>query len=559
MEDANRLLNQDERENQNVLAPKTNTTLLPTGQCPNQVDTTCTNPQISATVCQPADCPNAPDNTDIPATKPSYASFLRPKAVLPTIPFTQLPTPYKKGNMMAVKIDENVYQASLRQCQYNLHGRLILKRGKPPIKAMDLHLLLSNVWNIREQWSPTPIGKGYYTIRFANAEDKQKVWSAGQVNLREGSFNLFQWSREFKPSQQKQTRAHVWARLYEVPEEYLHHHLILSMANVIGFPVSIDPFTLKKDFGHYCRVEVDVDLKGELPTSILVEREGYNFEIEISYEKIPELCAHCSVIGYLVTECRTLKRAQQQQEQTSKPPVKPHTKHKPPINKSAHKDPQPSSNHCPVDRPPNPSNINLQPVATPPPSKNNHHDAVNVPVQSSNAQTNNNPTFSQNTEHSPEAQNASPNTSLIIDKPLQPLNSVSHAPTFRINVHRISSAEKDFRWQISCFAQPISCFKCFDTWNLKSQFYGVNKSPKIKEILRDINGFKTVTISSKTTICTILSGLICCLYSTLYNGSLPTNNQASFAYADPQKGSCRFTVHSSNSTDYRLFDVVIQL
>ena len=317
-----------EEEDEVSLAPKIPSTTLPTGTSSETAINHNTVPKKSAFVTSVAGATVAADTTAIPATKSSYASFLRPKATPPPIPITQLPTPYKKGHLMAVKLNEEVYQRSLLQCKNNLHGRLILHRGKSPVKAADLHLSLSTVWNPKNQWSLTPIGKGYYTLRFSNEEDKQKVWTSGQAIIKEGTFNLLQWTPDFKPSKQKHTRAHVWARLHEVPDEYMHFHLLLSMANIIGYPVTIDPHTLKKEFGHYCRVEVDVDLRSTLPSSILVEREDYSFELEVTYEKIPDFCSHCSVIGHLVTECRSLKKAQHDHDNTTKPPSKPPPKSK---------------------------------------------------------------------------------------------------------------------------------------------------------------------------------------------------------------------------------------
>ncbi|KAM7513483.1 hypothetical protein LguiA_003066 [Lonicera macranthoides] len=157
-----------EEEFEKILAPKPNTTSTPTVSCTNQVGIPCTIPNATTPIFSAAETVT----TANPVTKPSYANFLRPKTAAPVIPFSQLPAPYKKGHLMAVKLDENIYQRSLLQCQHNLHGKLILKRGKNPIKAVDLHLLLSNVWNTKDSWSITPIGRGFYTLRFSNEDDK---------------------------------------------------------------------------------------------------------------------------------------------------------------------------------------------------------------------------------------------------------------------------------------------------------------------------------------------------------------------------------------------------
>jgi len=36
----------------------------------------------------------------------------------------------------------------------------------------------------------------------------------------------------------------------------------------------------------------------------MVEREGFAFPIEVTYEWIPEFCSHCQVIGHHVSTCR---------------------------------------------------------------------------------------------------------------------------------------------------------------------------------------------------------------------------------------------------------------
>ncbi|KAM7492871.1 hypothetical protein LguiB_027480 [Lonicera macranthoides] len=62
----------------------------------------------------------------------------------------------------------------------------------------------------------------------------------------------------------------------------------------------------------YARVQIDVDLQHTLPSKILVEREGFSFEVNVSYEKMPDFCTHCSMVGHFVGDCRALKKVQEE-------------------------------------------------------------------------------------------------------------------------------------------------------------------------------------------------------------------------------------------------------
>ncbi|KAI5430833.1 hypothetical protein KIW84_035095 [Lathyrus oleraceus] len=75
----------------------------------------------------------------------------------------------------------------------------------------------------------------------------------------------------------------------------------------MGVPIAIDEATRSRLFGHYAKLLVNVDLEPDLQKELLVEREGFAFVIQIVYEKIPEFCHSCQVIGHFVHECSRRK------------------------------------------------------------------------------------------------------------------------------------------------------------------------------------------------------------------------------------------------------------
>ena len=54
-----------------------------------------------------------------------------------------------------------------------------------------------------------------------------------------------------------------------------------------------------------------------LPSRLLVEREGYSFEVPVTYESLPSFCSYCHSVGHLVGECRVLMRIQATMHKTT--------------------------------------------------------------------------------------------------------------------------------------------------------------------------------------------------------------------------------------------------
>jgi hypothetical protein len=77
----------------------------------------------------------------------------------------------------------------------------------------------------------------------------------------------------------------------------------MEIARGVGTPLLIDKATKERQFGYFARVFVDVDLAGELPSSLMVEREAHCFPIEVVYEN---LCAHCRMVDHTVDHCKHL-------------------------------------------------------------------------------------------------------------------------------------------------------------------------------------------------------------------------------------------------------------
>ncbi|KAL6205978.1 hypothetical protein ACLB2K_023229 [Fragaria x ananassa] len=98
----------------------------------------------------------------------------------------------------------------------------------------------------------------------------------------------------------------------------------MEISRGVGTPLQIDKATKERQFGYYARVLVDVNIAGDLPSSLMVERETHCFPIEIMYEN---MCTHCSMVGHMADRCRQLQgdpkpRDSEKHERVSRPVVR---------------------------------------------------------------------------------------------------------------------------------------------------------------------------------------------------------------------------------------------
>jgi hypothetical protein len=108
--------------------------------------------------------------------------------------------------------------------------------------------------------------------------------------------------------------AQVWIRIYGLSQEYWRPKILFAIAGSIGTPICTDAATNKskfdRDFGHFARVLVDIDLKHAPTYRVLVERTGFAFFVDIEFENLLAYCSYCKCIGHEVSVCKRNKNPQ---------------------------------------------------------------------------------------------------------------------------------------------------------------------------------------------------------------------------------------------------------
>ncbi|XP_058741883.1 uncharacterized protein LOC131614291 [Vicia villosa] len=213
-------------------------------------------------------------------------------------------------------IPEDEYLLGLESCKHNLHGRILWPKGSTPITVQQLKSKLQELWTSLPKWGVTSLGKGFYEFSFSSLEDVRRVRLSLAWNLNPGILKLFPWLKDFFPANMKQSSTQVWVRIHGLAQEYWRPKILFTISSSIGMPICIDSSSnkplLERSFGHFVYVLVDIDLLKELRDKILVERVGFAFFVDIEYEKLPDFCSFCKLMGHTIHTCKRKQSSEHQ-------------------------------------------------------------------------------------------------------------------------------------------------------------------------------------------------------------------------------------------------------
>ncbi|KAL5727498.1 hypothetical protein ACHQM5_000687 [Ranunculus cassubicifolius] len=77
----------------------------------------------------------------------------------------------------------------------------------------------------------------------------------------------------------------------------------MAIGRALRYPIKVDEATVKKWYGFYALVMVDIDLTKPIPEQILVEHEDGEFWQDVVVTKLPKFCNHCKMVGHWVADC----------------------------------------------------------------------------------------------------------------------------------------------------------------------------------------------------------------------------------------------------------------
>ncbi|KAK6163123.1 hypothetical protein DH2020_002964 [Rehmannia glutinosa] len=264
--------------------------------------------------------------------------------------------------------------SAIIQDNTDLNLCLVGKILAPRIISPDqISSLFKRLWSPKGSFSCKSIHDNICIFSFDNLLDKKKVLASTPWLFDRYLLVLHDAVADINPSEINYSHCDFWVQLHHLPLGLMNKEFAKIAGNSIGRFLETDTDAFGSVMGKYIRIKVNIDITKPLHRVIHADVHGQKRAIYLKYERLPDFCFHCGIIGHVFRDCETrILNPPENSENFEfgnwlKAPYGPSTS-------SNHKRPPPSPASIQNQNPPNPPHDTLNQTSIPsPPSPTRPH------------------------------------------------------------------------------------------------------------------------------------------------------------------------------------------
>ncbi|KAL5758730.1 hypothetical protein ACOSP7_021341 [Xanthoceras sorbifolium] len=199
---------------------------------------------------------------------------------------------------MGVGLQENgIWLVSL-----SLIGKIIANRE---INREAFRSIIPRIWKTKQEFSIELIGINTFVFQFKCPWDRKRVLEGGPWCFDKHLIVLREAKGLGKVSEVDFSLTPLWIQMHNLPLACMSKEAGIFLGNFVGSVVEVDTGSSGSYMGKYLRVRVEVDITKALRRGIRVLMGDPEEEVVVvlRYERLPNFCYFCGIIGHLVRDC----------------------------------------------------------------------------------------------------------------------------------------------------------------------------------------------------------------------------------------------------------------
>ncbi|KAL5797702.1 hypothetical protein ACOSQ2_002522 [Xanthoceras sorbifolium] len=165
--------------------------------------------------------------------------------------------------------------------------------------------MIPKIWRLTNEVSVELVRDNIFAFHFQNALDKNRVLAGGPWNF-DNSLLILEGPRGWGDiSKMSFSKADFWIQIHNVPLLCMTRNIGLQLGAKIGKVKDMDVGASGDCTGKFLRVRVEVDVCQPLKRGLRIRLEDSEEEqtLLLRYERMPEFCFECGLIGHSFREC----------------------------------------------------------------------------------------------------------------------------------------------------------------------------------------------------------------------------------------------------------------
>ncbi|KAM0894407.1 hypothetical protein ACQ4PT_024485 [Festuca glaucescens] len=206
---------------------------------------------------------------------------------------------------------------------------------------------MKRIWQLRGRVDINERRDRRFVVEFSEKGDFDHVTSSGPWKFRGDAVLVEELKEGEDPDNFVFTTIPIWAQFHKIPFYLLSKELAVELGSEIGEYISIDNDARGDIFAKIIRARVRIDISQPLQRWVTI-RDGVAEEdvvVWVAYERLPNFCNFCGIIGHQVAECRLPEadRKKRYEEDIGVPPTHPDDPRRYPIPEKTGQPPKPQA------------------------------------------------------------------------------------------------------------------------------------------------------------------------------------------------------------------------
>nr|KJB61256.1 hypothetical protein B456_009G348300 [Gossypium raimondii] len=173
-----------------------------------------------------------------------------------------------------------------------------------------MYRVFKSLWFTKEEVDFVALKEGVVIVKFGCQEDRSRILNLTPWLFDRCLFSMLPFEKGKDFDSYEFWWSPFWLRIYNIPFELLERQMVLDVRNALGELVAIDWRDRNGGWTEFVRIKVKINVLKPLRRVVKVlDREGTEVIGVIKYERLPDFCYGCGIIGHSSKICRHNKEA----------------------------------------------------------------------------------------------------------------------------------------------------------------------------------------------------------------------------------------------------------
>ncbi|MBA0789337.1 hypothetical protein Gotri_000135 [Gossypium trilobum] len=189
----------------------------------------------------------------------------------------------------------------IQSCESWVVGRIMATETP---NREEMYRVFKSLWFTKGEVDFVALKNGVIIVKFGCLEDRSCILNLTPWLFDRCLFSMLPFENGKDLESYEFRMASLWLRIYNIPLEFMNRHTALDIGNAIGELVAIN---WKDQFGgwtKFMRLKFKIDVIKPLRRIVkLVNKDGSEMTGLIKYERLPDFCYFCGIIGHTLKTC----------------------------------------------------------------------------------------------------------------------------------------------------------------------------------------------------------------------------------------------------------------